>query len=187
MNKTDYSIYINQIKSVVSCRQFLESNGIKVKHGFAVCPLHGDNDASLKVYDNGRGWCCYGCHKGGDIINLAREYYGTGFNDTVRRLNEEFKIGLDLDAKISKKDDFLWKARKTREKYERIEKERALASAEKSYMDWLEVYLKAEDLIVDMEPERNDGLSEFFGHLLNIRNTAKIRAHESYWEWVAYG
>ena len=81
----------------MSIRDVLTLNGIQVgRHGFAVCPFHGDHDASLKVYDNGRGWVCYGCHKGGDVINLAMELYGLGFQDAVRKLNEEYNKGFSV-------------------------------------------------------------------------------------------
>ena len=40
--------------------------------GFIVCPLHNDTDPSLKVYDDAeRGWFCFGCERGGTIIDLA--------------------------------------------------------------------------------------------------------------------
>jgi hypothetical protein len=47
--------------------------------GYISCPLHhGDNDPSLKVYADGRGWFCYGCHRGGTIIDLAAGLWGLG-------------------------------------------------------------------------------------------------------------
>lgn len=45
--------------------------------GFIVCPLHDDNDPSLKVYDDAaRGWSCFGCERGGTIIDLAAALAG---------------------------------------------------------------------------------------------------------------
>ena len=46
-------------------------------HGFIVCPLHADTDPSLKVYDDAeRGWYCYGCQRGGTVIDLAAALAG---------------------------------------------------------------------------------------------------------------
>lgn len=187
MNKKDYSIYVDRVKSSVSCRSLLEANGVAVKHGFAKCPLHGDTDASLKVYDNGRGWCCYGCHKGGDVINLARELYGIGFSSAIERLNDEFNIGLDLNSKPPQKEAFAWKAKQIREKYEQLEAERRKAKAEKAYLDWLYVYRMIEDLLADNEPDLKGEWSEEFCRLLTMRSIAKVRTEETYWEWIAYG
>lgn len=181
-------VYAERIKADVSCRQLLESNGTKVdRHGFAVCPLHGDKDASLKVYDNGRGWVCYGCHKGGDVINLARELYGLRFNDAIRRLNEEFNVGLDLDGSLSQKDSFTMKAKQIREKYARIAKENERKSIEKAYLDWLELFRMLDRIVVDSEPARDEEWSPQFCGYLRMREIANERLKETYWEWVAYG
>lgn len=181
-------IYAAKIKDAVTCKQLLELNGISVnRHGFAVCPLHGDRDASLKVYSGDRGWVCYGCHKGGDVINLARGLYGIGFNDAIRRLNDEFSIGLDLGGKVSQKDSLLWKAKLIREKYARMEEEKTRRSMEDAYLNWLDFYRTVDKLVVDAEPTHDDGLTEVFYGLIKLREIAQLKAEETYWEWVAYG
>jgi len=183
-----FDIYAPRIKEAVSCRQLLEANGTKVdRHGFAVCPMHGDKDASLKVYGGDRGWVCYGCHRGGDVINLARGLYGVGFNDAIRRLNEEFHVGLDLDSKPSPKESFSWKAKQIREKYERLEEEKRRSRTECAYLDWLGIYRTIDRLLVDNEPDLKGEWSEEFCHLLTMRDIARVRTEETYWEWIAYG
>lgn len=50
-------------------------------HGAICCPLpgHEDRTPSCHVYrDPGRGWYCFGCHRGGTIYDLAREVSGIG-------------------------------------------------------------------------------------------------------------
>jgi hypothetical protein len=45
--------------------------------GFIVCPLHADTDPSLKVYAGAeRGWFCFGCERGGGIVQLAAALAG---------------------------------------------------------------------------------------------------------------
>lgn len=182
-------MYSDRIKQAVTCRQLLEANGTKVdRHGFAVCPLHGDKDASLKVYGGNRGWVCYGCHKGGDVINLAREMYGVGFNDAIRRLNEEFNVGLDLDGKVSKKDAFVWKAEQIRKKYEALEEEEKRKKLDADFFGWLDIFRMTERLVIENEPKEKDGdWGPVFCSLLKMRETAYERLKEINWEWVAYG
>lgn len=183
-----FDMFADKIKDSVTCKQLLELNGIRVsRHGFAVCPLHGDHDASLKVYGGDRGWVCYGCHKGGDVINLARGLYGIGFNDAIRRLNDEFSVGLDLDGKVSQKDSFLWKAKQIRDKYARMEEEKAKSRTEDAYLDWLSIYRIADAMVVDAEPTHDEDLTEVFYELIKLRDIAQRRTEETYWEWVAYG
>jgi hypothetical protein len=44
----------------------------------ARCPLpdHEDRTPSFVVYPGDRGWFCYGCDRGGDVITLARLAWG---------------------------------------------------------------------------------------------------------------
>ena len=38
------------------------------------CPFHhGDRDPSLIIYPPGRGWHCFGCHRGGDAVAFVSE------------------------------------------------------------------------------------------------------------------
>lgn len=185
--KNDLAMYATAVKDSVSCKTVLEANGITVsRHGFAVCPLHGDSDASLKVYDNGRGWCCYGCHKGGDVINLARYLYGVGFGDAIRRLNADFNLGLDVDGKPSKKDALTWKVNALREKYKRQEAEKAKQKAEKEYLDSVSIYLKLRDIVEELQPDPDAEWPPAFRIYLKLRESAKMRMDNKYWEWVAY-
>lgn len=86
--------YAGQIKEAVSCRTFAEAIGLKINRaGFTICPFHGDHDASLKIYsDERKGWCCFGCHRGGDVISFAMQYYGVGFRDALTRLDNDFNL-----------------------------------------------------------------------------------------------
>ena len=184
----DISIHASTIKDLVSCKTLLEYHNVPVdRRGFAVCPLHGDKDASLKVYDNGRGWCCYGCHKGGDVINLARGIYDCGFADAIRHLNTDFKLGLDVDGKPSKKDSLAFMARRIREKHAREEEERQRNQAEKDYLDWLELYRLFDALVVELEPDKDQEFTVAFRIFLKLRAWAEEQMNIYYWEWIAYG
>ena len=63
--------------------------------GFIHCPFHpGDRDASLKIYPNNRGWNCFGCGKGGSVIDFVKELCGAEFNEAIRIIDNEFGLGL---------------------------------------------------------------------------------------------
>lgn len=87
----------DRVRSSISVSQFAESIGLHPdRSGFCRCPFHtGDRTASLKIYkDNRRGWTCFGCHKGGDVINMAMLWYGKDFTDTLHQLDDDFSLGL---------------------------------------------------------------------------------------------
>lgn len=175
----DLRIYAPQIKELVSCRRFLEYNGIKVnRRGFAVCPLHGDTDASLKVYDGDRGWTCYGCHKGGDVINLAKAYYGVTFSETIRRLNDDFSLGLTLDKAPSVRDRFVFAARRAVEVENRRREERRAELEEKEYLDWLGWLIWLDAMATDNEPKRDEEWSPAFCGWIQLRANVLGRLKE---------
>lgn len=71
------------------------------RSGFIRCPFHkGDKTASLKLYPGNRGWCCFGCHKGGTVINFVMELFGINFKQAVLRINTDFGLGLNVGGPV---------------------------------------------------------------------------------------
>ena len=104
------------IKSTVSMREAAGMLGFSVrKDGFMVCPFHGDTDASLKIYDmkgGHSGWHCFGCGRGGSVIDFVMESEGCGFRQAVREINDRMGLGL-----LTVEDMF---TQNTRQKTQRI-------------------------------------------------------------------
>lgn len=151
--------YAEIIKERVTAREMMERVGVQVdRRGMAVCPFHGDSDASLKVYrDPRRGWHCYGCHAGGDVIDFAMRWYGLGFKDAVARINEEFALGLPIGEPMT-----VAQRRAVREEIERARQERQAlqrrtAEAESAYWAAYDAWLDNERTLQENAPS---GLSE---------------------------
>jgi len=58
---------------------------IKIRQGFATCPLHIDKKPSLKVYKNNT-WYCFSCHTGGDVIEFIIRTHNINFLSAVKYL-----------------------------------------------------------------------------------------------------
>ena len=72
--------------------------GLKAnRSGFVRCPFHRDKTASMKLYPGDRGFHCFGCGKGGSVIDFVSELYGLDPLGAVRRLNEDFHLALPVD------------------------------------------------------------------------------------------
>lgn len=101
-----------EIKSRVSMLDVIERYGYETNRaGFMRCPFHsGDHTASLKIYPGERGWHCFGCGKGGSVIDFVMEHDGLSFKDACKTLDSMF--GLSLYGEISLSQ------------YRRIERER---------------------------------------------------------------
>lgn len=66
--------------------------------GFVRCPFHrGDHTASLKVYPGNRGWYCFGCHRGGTVIDFVMQLFNLSPTQAVVRLDADFRLGLTAE------------------------------------------------------------------------------------------
>ena len=73
----------NPIEDVVGQYVSLKRSGANM---FGLCPFHGEKTASFSVSPD-KGICyCFGCHKGGGVINFMMEIEGLSYPDAVRNL-----------------------------------------------------------------------------------------------------
>ena len=90
--------------------------------GFCNCPVHGEKTGSMKLYaEPGRGWYCFGCHHGGDVIKLTRIALKCDFKGAVEWLNSEYSLGIVFDQSPSEREETrkrMYQARMAREKRE---------------------------------------------------------------------
>lgn len=89
----------SEIKRMLPAREVVTGYGFQPNRGgFIQCPFHqGDNHGSLKVYDGDRGWHCFGCGRGGSVIDFTMELFGISFREACLRLNADFQLGLSED------------------------------------------------------------------------------------------
>ena len=99
----NFSYFAQEIKERLSTKEVISFYGVNINsRGFANCQFHREKTASFKVYDGDKGYHCFGCGKTGDIIAFVQEYFGMSFVEAVKKLNEDFALGLPIDKKISK-------------------------------------------------------------------------------------
>lgn len=67
------------------------------RDGKVACPFHADRTPSLHAYgDPARGWTCFGCGRGGTIIDLGAALYGieprgSGYHEIRQRLEADLR------------------------------------------------------------------------------------------------
>lgn len=61
---------------------------------FGLCPFHGEKTASFSVVPDMGFYYCFGCHKGGGVINFIMEIESLSYPDAVRFLAK--RAGLDV-------------------------------------------------------------------------------------------
>ena len=73
----------NPIEEVVGQYVSLKRSGANM---FGLCPFHGEKTASFSVAPDKGIYYCFGCHKGGSVINFQMEVEGLSYPDAVRAL-----------------------------------------------------------------------------------------------------
>ena len=96
------------VKNNLSMRDVAERYGLKSNRaGFISCPFHGDKTPSLKIYkDVGKGWHCFGCGKGGSVVDFVMEMFGLKFQQAIMRIDVDFALNLPLERKMTARDRF---------------------------------------------------------------------------------
>lgn len=93
--KTCRSDLAGAIRETLTMGQVVRRYGFEPNRaGFIRCPFHRERTASLKIYSEGKGWYCFGCGRGGSVIDFVMELYGIGFAQAVVRLSSDFGLGL---------------------------------------------------------------------------------------------
>ena len=83
------------IRDSVTMDQILGLYGYTAGKGnFMRCPFHGEKTASLKIYKGNGGWHCYGCGRGGSVIDFVKEHEGCDFRTAVVAIDHALHLGL---------------------------------------------------------------------------------------------
>lgn len=149
MQRTDLA---DQVKSLVTIQDVAEHYGFHPNRaGYICCPFHREKTASLKLYSDQRGWCCFGCHAGGTVIDFVMKLFDIPFRQAILRINADFALGLTWDKPDPAVRSAILEARRReaqrKAKLEQLEdKHRELASEHQYWWDVLKYF----------EPTRGD-------------------------------
>ncbi len=82
----------NDIVSVVG--QYVRFTKTSGQNQFALCPFHSEDTPSFSVSVSKQIYYCFGCHKGGNVIQFIMEVEKLSFMEALRLLAERAKITL---------------------------------------------------------------------------------------------
>lgn len=98
----------NPIEDVVGQYVALTRKGSNL---FGLCPFHGEKTASFSVAPEKGIYYCFGCHKGGGVINFIMEEESLSYPDAVRFLAKRAGMEVPEDEQYQsryKKQERLW-------------------------------------------------------------------------------
>ena len=98
----------NPIEDVVGQYVSLKRSGGNL---FGLCPFHGEKTASFSVAPDKGIYYCFGCHKGGGVINFQMEIEGLSYPDAVRALAKRAGLTVPEDEQYQsryRQQERLW-------------------------------------------------------------------------------
>lgn len=98
----------NPIEDVVGQYVTLRRSGANM---FGLCPFHGEKTASFSVAPDKGIYYCFGCHKGGGVINFQMEVEGLSYPDAVRALAKRAGLQVPEDEQYQsryRQQERLW-------------------------------------------------------------------------------
>lgn len=146
-----------QIIDALDIHQVVQAYGYTPSQsGFLRCPFHaGDHTASLKLYGDGRGWYCFGCGRGGTVIDFVMHLFGIGYMPACTRINEDFALSLPV-GRMTHKEKQEARQQMRRRKAEQDARNAVIRAAQDRYQSALERYAAADLAIVQNEPLSNE-------------------------------
>ena len=97
LSKEDYE----EVKQRLSMRQVAAYYGFREdrKH-LCLCPFHADKHPSMRIYPNDKGFYCFSCGKGGDVITFVSALYGLPNEQACKKLIEHFQKYADVTLRM---------------------------------------------------------------------------------------
>ena len=137
----DELIARNPIEDVVGQYVQLKRSG---SNYFGLCPFHGEKTASFSVAPNKQMYYCFGCHKGGGVVNFIMDIEGLSYPDAVRFLAKRANLDVPEDEQYQsqyKEQERLWNLCKAAGKFYHEMLKSDLGKNARSYlvkrgMDW---------------------------------------------------
>ena len=118
--------------------------------GFISCPFHAERTPSLKL--RSASWKCYGCGAGGSVIDFVGQLFNLNPPDAVRKLNDDFSLGLPLTAPMTEQEQLQAKVEADRRQF--------IWQSEQEFEEWkdrllrrLSLCLRIADDAADADPD----------------------------------
>ena len=118
---SNLGVYASEIKRTLAFKDVTEHYGLQYHNGKAICPFHAEKTASFAVKNN--YGTCYGCNWHGDVVDFVQSYFNLDFKTAITKLNDDFRLGLDIDKPLGRDEKKRLAAERKRLEEDRIRRE----------------------------------------------------------------
>ncbi len=94
------------------------------------CPFHNEKTASLKIYEGGRGWTCFGCGQSGDEISFVQKLFNLSFPDALKKIDADFNLNIFTNKTFEELRQARHREQALKAKAEKEKREREKAESE---------------------------------------------------------
>lgn len=100
------------------------------------CPLHHGEDNNFTVLKN--GYRCFSHCGGGDVITFVQKLFGLSFGEALRKIDNDFRLGLYNNRDIAETIRNDWKAKELKARQDRLAFEKKQVEDEywKTFSEW---------------------------------------------------
>jgi DNA primase len=163
---------IELVKSSVTMKDLCGQYGMKInRSGFISCPFHGsDKHPSMKIYPGRRGYHCFTCGEGGDVISFVMGIDGLEFEPAVRSLAASFGIPISDGGPLTRED----RERNAKQRAEREKAEREKAENESRLQETADL-IKAYEQILGRLPPMSDLWCKLMDRMVALAGEWELR------------
>lgn len=167
-------------KQSVSAVEAADALGLSPdRYGRCACPIHGGHDRNMKLYGGARGYYCYVCHSGGDVIDLVQRVNGCGMREAVEWLDSTFRLGLDVGRDTDRRKADALRELAERRKARREAKEAYSRRLFAAQTNALATEMAVEDIIEAERPHKySEDFSDAFCEALMARERLRAVTEE---------
>lgn len=168
----DKAYITSEIKKVLSTKEVFEFYGLKPNNkGFVCCFEHAEKTPSMKVYDGDRGYFCFGCNASGDIIDFVKKYFNLNFMQALKKLNDDFSLGLPINRKMTAREREQMALRAFERKRQATAIEEKKKRIESDYWSAYDGWLQLDNILRAKKPKNPAFASpEYIQALIEIEN-----------------
>lgn len=144
-----------KVKEAVSMQQAVEYCGLHVQNGKCLCPFHQDRRPSMKIYPDGKGYYCFSCGSGGDLIKFVARYRDVRNYEAAKELAGAFGVLVQVPVTYREKREAEKRRRHQRELDQFVRRSRMYLTAYRG-------------LLCEAIRERNERFWEGLGNLTYV-------------------
>jgi len=137
------------------------------------CPIHNGTDYNLSYTDE--VWHCFVCGEGGDVIKFVEDLFHLTFSGAVRKLSEDFALGLPVDRKATIAEQRRLDEKRLQAAWDRKAKDLIRAAYELKYNALWDEYARLDRWLTEHRPKSEADLTDEYARNLKARELISER------------